>query len=116
MKKLIPFIILLLFFAGCGQRRDESGLLVKPPPAEDAFWKIYNESSQDGYNGCLKKAEKYAAVLKADGIKADVIVVDPGGNELHAVVMLENGNWFDPTLAKSGDDIEQAGRFLMRME
>lgn len=111
MKKIIPFLILFLFLAGCGH-----GLLVKPPPAEEDFWKLHNEVGGDDYSVCLDKAQRYARILRSKGLEASVVIVDQGKDkELHAVVLLESGNWFDPTLAKSGDDIKQAGRFLMKM-
>lgn len=112
MKNLILGTLIALAVAGCATtKRDYSGIQCRPIPEEKAFWKIYNSNGD-----CTDKAKMYCIALAEKGLKSSIAVVDPGGAELHAIVYFKDGRWFDPAAARSGHDIDEAGRYLFEVK
>jgi len=102
---------LLVVLCGCATfRRDRSECKALPIPEEKAFWEIYSSTGN-----CTEKAKMYCVVLAEKGIKSSIVVVDPGGADLHAVVYFADGRWFDPAQARSGYDIAEAGKYLFEI-
>lgn len=80
-------------------------------PLKNVFRSIQRERYSNS-NDCSNKAGRYAKALRENGYKADVVVVKMHRRgELHAIVKLDNGMYYDPTFGTSGDKVERFGKY-----